>query len=256
MTQSLGPVSLSALCGGGQGGAIQAFRTKEEEDLKALRASAVTKVINEIQTIEDALRNMERVAAEVAASDGTTPSKLVAIHRAVAAAVARLVDMEQRVANVEEYYRDFRKALLTEIKKEYINVPAPKNDAAPRHMAIQPFDLGDVKKKRRNTSVATTTAGNKKSAGAEKQTRHKRKRKGIDKVAVAAAAAKTEKKKRAPRVKKEKGTDDGTAKCKPSQKKKGKTIIKTEPAWSQGSTSEPMLPLSFTQIKWEDEEPL
>ncbi len=254
MTQSLGPVSLSALCGGGQGGAIQAFRTKEEEDLKALRAAAVTKVVNEIQTVEDALRNMARVAAEVVSGDSTLAgsAKLLAINRAVAAAVGRLVDLEQRVVTVEEYFRDFRKALLTEIKKEYINVPAPKNEA-PRHMAIQPYDLGDVKKRRRNTSVATTAAGNKKSAGADKQTRHKRKRKGIDKAAVAAAAAKTEKKKRAPRVKKE------PTEKKPKSKK-GKTIIKSEPAWQGGQggagSSEPMLPLSFTQIKWEDEEPI
>lgn len=251
MTQSLGPVSLSALCGGGQGGAIQAFRTKEEGDLKALRAAAVTKVVNEIQTVEDALRNMTRVAAEVVASDSalTGSARLLAINRAVTAAVGRLVDLEQRVVTIEEYYRDFRKALLTEIKKEYINVPAPKNEA-PRHMATQPYDLGDVKKRRRNTSVATTAAGNKKSAGAEKQTRHKRKRKGIDKAAVAAAAAKTERNKRGKTAVKK----DPTTKTEKPKTKKGKTIIKTEPTW-QGA-SESMLPLSFTQIKWEDEEPL
>ena len=269
MTQSLGGLGSK---GGGVGingaAALFAFKTREDEDLRQLRAAAVTKVVNEIQTVEDAVRHMRQVAEEVVAADSSLAGhkKLAAIERAIGTVSARLLDFDQRIVALEDSYKDFRKALLTEIKKEYINVPAPKNEA-PRYMAIQPFELGDVRKKRRNTSVATTTTGNKKSSataavGGEKQTRHKRKRKGLVKTEKDADA--TDAPKRGRKAAASASCPSGGGKKKGPQKKKGKTIIKTEPTavgtnpgggWGGGGSSLiSMLPSSFTQIKWEDED--
>lgn len=198
MTQSLGPPSQCAVAG---------FRTKEDDDLKALRASAVIKVTNEIRSFEEALLHLQTVAREVAGGQDTGNKKMASISKAVTAACQRLADLEERVVVVEQNFAEFRRALLTEIKKEYINVPAPKNEH-PRHMSIQPSDMGEVKKKRRNAAIAASmTAAGKRAIGYEHgPTRNKKKQKTLLKNAA-------------------------KKKIKPI----GKTIIKTEPLNQYGT---------------------
>ena len=144
-------------------GAIADHRSRADDDLRDLRASAAVKVAAEIVSFEDALKNLHELAKTLGSqsSDESVKKKLGKIERSVTVAITRLAEMNQRVDALEDAYKMMRFRLLDAVKKEYINVPAKTENA--KRMAIMPFDAGEVKKrKRRNAAlpmVPTATGG-------------------------------------------------------------------------------------------------
>jgi hypothetical protein len=90
---------------------------------------------------------------------------MATIHQLVNMGVHRISELTTRVEGLADSYSQFRFALLTEIKKEYINVPA-KNDKEKR-MAVFPWEYGDANRKKRNTGDE--------NGAKKKKTRRKRK---------------------------------------------------------------------------------
>jgi hypothetical protein len=97
--------------------------------------------------------------------------------------------LEGRVFEAEEGFRLLRFGLASELKKEWINVPAQVSDR--KRAAIIPSDMGDVKKKRK------TAGGVKKKKPRKKRAINPKKaaKMAEKKVAAAAKRAATKQKK-------------------------------------------------------------
>ena len=205
-----------------------------EKNIETLRALSTTQIKREIRSFEDTLQYAVEQAKKIAddatdkgGGNATTNKKLQKIMVLVSDTIQTTSHLRDRVDEHENGFRTLRLGLLTELKREYINVPGSVSEK--KRAAILPSDMGKVKRKRRNAAT-----------GAKKRKSRKKKKLAAVAAASAAAAASTadgsvsnkataKKSRRRTRVQKETESvilDDGNA---PPIRKKMK--IKMEKPW-------------------------
>lgn len=156
------------------------------EELRSLAAETMHKtVLTHAETLE-LLRSQATAIAEKEGvmGDVSVKKRLAKINMLMNEGVKAIQMMEDRIVAAEDGYRLLCFTLLTDLKREQINVPA--KDSEKKRVALIPSDLGDVTKRRRTAAAAAEGAKKRKKKRARKK-RHvstaSAKRKGPSKTA-------------------------------------------------------------------------
>lgn len=137
-------------------------RIKEPDIDKELRSLLVDKIKTETRSHEETLvylRDQANALVSGTAHDQSIKKRLGKIQTLMNEGVKSLALLNERIEEAERGFRVLRKELLTEVKKEWINLPATAPDK--KRLAIIPSDMGEVTKKRKTSNGAKNKAKNK-----------------------------------------------------------------------------------------------